>query len=108
MARFVGELIQQGDLMHEVCSQIMSTLQTNLEKHWTTLFNPSFAELISGSKLEPSQIQTLKTQWWERVQPHVLAWCKRQAESLGRKLSQKLSQGQIASQSITELDLTLT
>lgn len=108
MARFVGELIEQGDLMQEVCSQLMSTLQKNLEQHWTTLFSPSFAELISGNKLEPQQIQALKTQWWERVQPHVLAWCKRQAESLSRKLSHKLPQGQITTRSLAELDLTST
>lgn len=108
MALFGGELIQQGVLMDEVCSQLMSTLQKNLEKYWNTLFNPTFAELISGSQLQPHEYQNLSTQCWARIQPHVLSWCKRQAESLARRLFQRFPAGQITIDAMAEVDLTAT
>lgn len=89
MARFGEELIEQGDLMDEVCSHIMSTLQRELENNWHALLNPTFAELISGSKLQPTELQNLQANWWERVQPHVEAWSKRQAGSIARRMSRK-------------------
>lgn len=108
MARFGGELIEQGALMHEVCSQLMSTLQQNLENHWNTLFNPTFAELISGSQPQPHEFQNLNTRWWARIEPHVSSWCKRQAEGLSRRLSPKFAAGQITAETIADMDLTAT
>jgi RNA polymerase sigma factor (sigma-70 family) len=108
MAPFGWELIEQGDLMDEVCSQIMSMLEKNLETHWPTLFNQPFAELISGSKQQPHTVEILQTQWWERIQAHVSTWCKRQADSLTRRLSQRISAGQTARELITDVDLTAT
>ncbi len=106
MAQFGGELIEQGDLMEEVCSHLMSMLQKNLENHWTELFNPTFAELISGSKLQRAELKHQQTQWWKRVEPHILAWCKRQAGSLGRKLTPKLTDNQLTIETITNSELT--
>ncbi len=89
MTRFGEELTQQGDLMDEVCAHLTNTLQQQLETHWKTLLNPTFAALISGSKLQPVELQTFQADWWERVRPHVEAWSKRQAGRLARKLSRK-------------------
>jgi RNA polymerase sigma factor (sigma-70 family) len=108
MGVFGGELIQQGDLMDEVCSHLMSTLQDHLKSHWNTLFHPQFAELIFGSKLDSNTFQILETRWWERIQPHVSAWCKRQAGSLARRVSGKRDQGQLSIQSVQDVDLTGT
>lgn len=108
MGHSVGETIEQGDLMDEVCSHILSTLQNELKSNWHELINQNFAELISGGKLQPAKIHDLQWDWWERVQPHLNAWSKRQAGGIWRRESRKLQVGQspsLATISGSQIDL---
>ena len=93
--------------MDEVGSQIMSTLQNHLKTSWNGLFDPSFAELISGSKLQSAELQNLQDLWWERTQPHREAWTKRQAGSICRRRARQLGTGQtLTLAAVTEADVS--
>ncbi len=93
--------------MDEVGSQIMSTLQNHLKTSWNGLFDPSFAELISGSKLQSTELQEQQHVWWERLQPHRDAWTRRQAGSIARRKARQLGTGQtLTLTAVTEADLS--
>ena len=81
--------------MDEVCSHIMSTLQKRFENNWHTILNQSLAELISGSKLPPEEVNEFQAKWRDRVGPHIETWTRRQAEVIVRKMSRQPGGGTV-------------